>query len=320
MGPSRSVAPVGTGGTTAWVAVLSRSRSGLSRPTTVLTPTTRITPIRMRTVTHGQGRTMAKKASNANFTAAGQAQQALSIAQASTTTVLTQSPSSSNFGQPVTLTATVSATPGAGTPTGTVTFTDATTTLGAIPLNAKGQASLTTELGAGPHTVVATYSGAPNFAPSASSAQGSTLTVGCTQTITGNHPGSVVVSSGSTCLVGAKVTGSVLVQPGAALEVEGSTVSGSISAQGASALRVCASPLGGSLSSTGAKGFVLIGGDGDDSCGPNAIAGSLVLRNNTGGLEAMGSTAQGQVVTTANSGAGPLPGDASPEVSGNGPA
>jgi len=229
----------------------------------------------------------ANQAGNANFTAPDQVQQTLSIAQAPTTTVLTQSPSSSSFGQPVTLTATVSATPGAGTPTGTVTFTDGTTTLGTVPLNANGQASLTTELGAGPHTVVATYSGAPNFAPSASSAQGSTLTVGCTQTITGNHPGSIVVSSGSTCLVNANVTGSVVVQPGAALDVEGSTVSGSISAQGPSALRVCAIYLGGSLSSTGAKGFVLIGGDGDDNCAPNTIAGSLVLRNNTGSLEAI---------------------------------
>jgi len=87
--------------------------------------------------------------------------------------------------------------------------------------------------------------------------------------------------------VNANVTGSVVVQPGAALDVEGSTVSGSISAQGPSALRVCAIYLGGSLSSTGAKGFVLIGGDGDDNCAPNTIAGSLVLRNNTGSLEAI---------------------------------
>ncbi len=91
---------------------------------------------------------------------------------------------------------------------------------------------------------------------------------------------------------------------------------------------VCSSHLGGSLSSTGAKGFVLIGGDGDDNCGPNAIAGSLVLRNNTGGLEAIANTVGASVVTEGNSGAGPppedaspedaSPEDASPEVSGNG--
>src|SRR5207244_607253 len=50
---------------------------------------------------------------------------------AGTATVVTSAPNPSVFGQPVTFTATVTAVPpGTGTPTGTVTFAEGTTTLG----------------------------------------------------------------------------------------------------------------------------------------------------------------------------------------------
>ncbi len=48
----------------------------------------------------------------------------------STTTSLTSSPNPSAYGQSVTLTATVSPSSGTGTPTGSVTFMDGTTSLG----------------------------------------------------------------------------------------------------------------------------------------------------------------------------------------------
>src|SRR5205085_3126342 len=57
------------------------------------------------------------------------------VGSAQTATVVTASPSPSVFGRPVTFTATVSAVaPGAGTPTGTVVFTDGATQIGSAPL------------------------------------------------------------------------------------------------------------------------------------------------------------------------------------------
>ncbi len=80
---------------------------------------------------------------------------------------LTSSQNPQGFGQPVTFSATVSATsPGAQTPTGTVTFTDTTTnaTLGTGTLTMTGPtsavATLTlSSLGVGPHHIVASYPG-----------------------------------------------------------------------------------------------------------------------------------------------------------------
>src|SRR5262249_15373847 len=86
----------------------------------------------------------------------------------SATTVMS-SLNPSTFGQAVTFTATVSAaTQGSGTPTGTVTFLDGTTTLGAATLNA-GSASFTTSmLTGGSHNITASYAGDSNFNASTS--------------------------------------------------------------------------------------------------------------------------------------------------------
>jgi len=73
-------------------------------------------------------------------------------------------PNPSVFGQPVVVTAMVSATaPGSGTPTGTVTFLDGLTNLGTTNL-VNGQASFTlATLNAGLHSIMATYGGDGSF-------------------------------------------------------------------------------------------------------------------------------------------------------------
>jgi hypothetical protein len=70
----------------------------------------------------------------------------------------------------VTFTATVTATaPGAGIPTGTVTFKDGSTTLGTGALNGSGQATFTTaSLKMGVHSITAVYGGDARFAGSTS--------------------------------------------------------------------------------------------------------------------------------------------------------
>ena len=90
-------------------------------------------------------------------------------AQTATTTALTASPNSGIFQKPVSFTATV--TGSGGTPTGSVTFTDTTTsqTLGTITLIA-GVATVTTStLTVGSHTIQAVYSGDSNFNSSSTS-------------------------------------------------------------------------------------------------------------------------------------------------------
>ncbi len=83
------------------------------------------------------------------------------ISAVSATVTLTSTAGSAVYGQSVTLTATVMTTDaGAGPPTGTVTFLDGNTTLGVVPLDASGQATLTvSSLDLGCHSITATYSG-----------------------------------------------------------------------------------------------------------------------------------------------------------------
>ena len=75
-------------------------------------------------------------------------------------------------GQPVTFTATVSPNPpGAGTPTGTVTFSDGGSPIGTATLDASGTAAITTSaLAAGAHTITASYGGDNNFSASTGTA------------------------------------------------------------------------------------------------------------------------------------------------------
>ncbi len=93
--------------------------------------------------------------------------QSESVSQASTTTsVPTCQPLNPTANQQITFTATVTVVPpGAGTPTGTVQFSDKGVNLGAAPVAA---ATLTTTLAAGTHNIAAAYSGDPNFTASAS--------------------------------------------------------------------------------------------------------------------------------------------------------
>jgi len=86
-----------------------------------------------------------------------------------TSTTVAASPNPSTGGQAVTFTATV--TGSGGTPTGTVTFYDSTTSLGIGTLNGSGVATFTiSSLASGPHTITAVYTGDANFGPSTSGA------------------------------------------------------------------------------------------------------------------------------------------------------
>ena len=111
----------------------------------------------------------------ADFVTSTSAALTQTVAKANTTTVLASSANPAKQGHSVTFTATVSVTaPGAGTPSGTVTFKDGSTTLGTGALMlVSGHMTATyatSTLTVGGHQITAVYGGSADFAVSPSSA------------------------------------------------------------------------------------------------------------------------------------------------------
>ncbi len=129
-------------------------------------------------------------------------------AQDTSSTTLAVSPALANVGQTVTLTATVARQYGSSVaPTGTVTFTSGSTTLGSMTMGTDGTAVLTvSNLAAGVYSIYATYSGDANYVGSSSYVQ--SLTVSATPV-----PVVTVASSVSSLAQGASVTLSATVTP-----------------------------------------------------------------------------------------------------------
>ncbi len=144
------------------------------------------------------------------------------VTKATPTMSVTTSPSSSTYGQTVTITATV--TPGT---TGNVTFTGGGITLGSDTVKGSGTASITTTaLPAGTDTITATYGGDNNYNPTtatttqnvAKASPTSTLTsslnpaapgvsVTFTDTLSSTATGTVTFTNGSTVLGTSNVSG-----------------------------------------------------------------------------------------------------------------
>jgi hypothetical protein len=113
-------------------------------------------------------------AGNANYAVASHTTATIVINQATTDTSVASSPTSSVFGQPVTLTASVRVTSGGSTPAGSVEFFSGASSLGtAMLVGSAGTASApitTSSLIIGPHAITAVYRGESNFAGSTSAA------------------------------------------------------------------------------------------------------------------------------------------------------
>jgi hypothetical protein len=93
--------------------------------------------------------------------------------KSSTSSAVTSSAATVLVGQPLTLTATVSA--ASGTPTGTVTFLDGATTLGTGTLSNGTAAYQTSTMAAGVHSITISYGGDSSFNSSTSSAYSQTV-------------------------------------------------------------------------------------------------------------------------------------------------
>ncbi len=123
-------------------------------------------------------------AGDGNFTTSTSSALTQTVSKASTTTTLTKNTTAAiKFGQSVTFTAKLAAvSPGAGTPTGTVTFKDGSTTLGTRTLSSGVATFTTTSLPVGSNSITAVYGGDGNFNTSTSGALSQTVSQSATTT------------------------------------------------------------------------------------------------------------------------------------------
>jgi hypothetical protein len=229
------------------------------------------------------------------------------VNKAPTITTIQSAPAAANlFGHPTTLTATVTAPPpGCGTPSGTVTFSVDGTIVQTSSLSSTASASLTTTaLIPGSHNITVNYYGDTDFLPS----QGTTkYQITCIRTLSGTVNGSLIASDESTCLLNAALGGAVVVPANTRFAAVNSSIGGSVTATakpGSNMIAICGSRVGGSASIENANELVMIG-DLAAACSPNSIVGSLVLYNNTHGLESINNTIGGAVIPFGNAGPGP---------------
>ena len=168
------------------------------------------------------------------------------VNQAATATTSSAAPSSSIFGQAVTLSASVAVVaPGAGSPTGTVTFYDGAAALGTTAISGNVATLTTSALTGGGHSIKAMYNGDTSFSGSTSAVltqtvaraptstvlvtapnpsvlgQAVTLTAAVTTTASGvpGPAGSVTFFDGGTAIGTAPLTGSLATFSTAALSI-----------------------------------------------------------------------------------------------------
>ncbi len=159
------------------------------------------------------------------FAASSSAAISEQILPPASSTSLATSTNAANFGQPITLTATVSAT--GGSPTGSVTFLDGSTTLGTSSVSTSNHKAtlIVSNLVAGSHNVTATYLGSTAFAPSTSSQITESITLP-TIAVTADANPQIV---GQTVTFTATVTGNSGQPGGNVTFLDGSTTLGVVS-------------------------------------------------------------------------------------------
>jgi hypothetical protein len=151
---------------------------------------------------------------DATFTASTSASLPQTVNQDASVSVLVSSVNPSVSGEKVTFFVIVqAAAPGAGTPTGTVTFLNGSSTLGTATLNASGVAAFTTTtLTVGNHSITVSYGGDANFTASTSAA--------LTQTVNKDATTTTVTSSNNPAVFGQTITFTAIVKaswPGSGL-------------------------------------------------------------------------------------------------------
>jgi hypothetical protein len=201
----------------------------LDRTTTIGTATLtgNTAQFAISTLTPGTHYVSAQYSGDTNTATSTSGQTLLTVSPPPTTTLLSSNQNPSSMNQPITLTATLQLT-SSGTPTGTVTFYDGSSSIGTGTV-ASGSAQLTISgLQIGTHSITATYGGDANFLGSTSAALSQVVSPGPTAT--------AVTSSSNPAIVGFNVTFTVNVYPtyggtptGLVTLYDGATSLGSIS-------------------------------------------------------------------------------------------
>jgi ELWxxDGT repeat protein len=142
--------------------------------------------------------------------------QTITAATVTTTTTITPSTTAAVVGDQIALSAHVIPAVGTATPTGSVTFREGATLLGAVVIDHSGQALLlTNSLGTGTHSITATFGGAGIFSGSTSAPVSITVKLGARARLTA---GADSVTAGQ----GVTLTANVAAAAGGALQPAGS--------------------------------------------------------------------------------------------------
>jgi len=226
----------GSGTATSPAGTIALTGSGLSAPSCVLVPgvagvstcSVMVTPTAAGTNTIGA----TFPASTVHLMSGSST--GLTVNRAATATTVTSTPNPSVFGQSVTFTATVVAVaPGAGAPTGSVTFFDNGVSIGSAAVSAGTAGLSTSALAGGIHPITATYSGDGNFTGSTSAAWQHTVSPAGTATALVSSPNPSDPNQSVTFT--ATVTSTVGIPTGNVNFLDGATLlgSGALSAAGA---------------------------------------------------------------------------------------
>jgi len=229
------------------------------------------------------------------------------VNQAQTATTAGTAPSPGIAGAPVSITATVKAISGAGTPTGPVTFTSGTTALGSAQLGASGTATITPTLAPGQYSILAAYGGDGNDGASTSTPLTLTVVQATTQTSVTATPSPAIVES--TVTFAAKVTGNGGIPSGSVtFSANGAAIGAPATLDGTGTATITFSGLAaGSYTIT-----AVYGGDTNDqgSTGTGAtslVVGTIATATSLGTSTTTGANPQVILVATVIGTTGPVP-------------
>jgi uncharacterized protein (UPF0548 family) len=243
---------------------------------------------------------------DSNFTGSTSIALSQVVQKATTTTALSESANPSAFGASVTFTATVTA-QASGMPTGTVTFSDGSTTLGQVTMNGGTAIYSSTSLASGSHSITATYSGDSNFTGSASTTL-SQVVQKATTSVALNAPGSANVNQ-SIALAANVASGSSGVPTGTVNFLDGTTQIGSGSLNGSGTATFSTSTL-----AAGTHSITAVYGGDSNFNGSTSTAESVVVSTSGFSLSssaltpasiAPGGSAQWKIAITAAGGLNP---------------
>jgi hypothetical protein len=127
--------------------------------------------------------------------------------------------------------------------------------------------------------------------------------VGFTQVITGNVKGNLIVKSGQAVELTktAKVSGTVTVKPGGAIDVEGAKISGSLNTKEATLVRICGASIEGVTKAINGSGSVVMG-EGSAECGSSSFHGAVTVKGNTASVLIDGNSFHSALKVLNNSG------------------